>query len=234
MHDELERLIKMAYKDWKSEQLNNQEPHPDEETFACFLEDKLSPEEEEKIRAHLLACDTCAEIFSLQLKLKTGQLEDVPQGLIAQAKDLVQAAHEAPLLEIFLKLKEKALEVINTTGDVLVGQELVPAPLLRSRQIKDFKDEVIILKDFQDLRIEVKVEGCGTKAFNVTVTVKEKSTQKIIKDLRVTLIKDDLELESFLTDNGKVIFEHVLIGKYTLEISSVENKLACVLLDIRT
>ena len=234
MQDELERLIKMAYQYWKSGQPESQDPHPDAETFACLLENKLSQEEEEAVKQHLLICDSCAEVFSLQLKLKTDQLQEVPLGLIAQAKDLVRAASEVSFLEIFLKLKEKALEVINTTGDVLVGQELVPAPLLRSRQIKDFKDEVIILKDFQDLRVEVKIEGLGMQAFNVSVCVKEKSSQRIIKDLRVTLIKDDLELESFIADTGKVIFEHVLIGKYTVEISSVENKLARILLDIRT
>jgi uncharacterized protein YjbK len=55
-----------------------------------------------------------------------------------------------------------------------------------------------------------------------------------MKDLRVTLIKDDVELESYITDSGKVTFEHVLLGRYSVEISSVDNKIASVILDIKT
>ena len=122
---------------------------------------------------------------------------------------------------------------MNTTGDILVGQEFVPAPVLRSRKAKDFKDEVTILKDFKDIRVEVKIENKVGEAFDLTVLVKEKESQKVIKDLRVTLLRGDLELESYLNDPGKVIFENVLLGKYTIEISTLESKLASVLLEIK-
>ena len=148
-------------------------------------------------------------------------------------KNLLNREEDIPLLEILLRFKEKAIELINTTGDVLVGQELVPAPVLRSRLIKDFKDEVTILKDFNDIRVQIKIENKWGKVFNLKLAAKQKHTQKIIKDLRVTLLKDDLELESYLTDSGSVIFEHVLLGKYRLEISAIENKLASILLDIK-
>ncbi|MFZ2357439.1 MAG: hypothetical protein WAW67_06445, partial [Candidatus Omnitrophota bacterium] len=93
-------------------------------------------------------------------------------------------------------------------------------------------DEVIILKDFKDIRLEVKIENKQGESFNVTVIAKEKETQKLIKDLRITLAKDDLELESYHTETGKVIFENILLGRYSIGISRAENKLGCVLLDI--
>jgi hypothetical protein len=40
-------------------------------------------------------------------------------------------------------------------------------------------------------------------------------------------------MESSLSDSGKVIFEHVLLGKYTVEISTLDKKLAGILLDIK-
>ena len=76
-----------------------------------------------------------------------------------------------------------------------MGQELVPAPILRSRQIKDFKDEVTILKDFKDIRVQAKVENKGANAFSLVILVKERHTQRIIKDLRIRLLKDGAELE---------------------------------------
>jgi hypothetical protein len=234
MQDRLERLIKIVYKKWKQDEVKlGQVQHPDEEMLACFLDGSLSQEEAEQVKLHLLSCQPCAQAFAIQARLEKTQDKKVPQVLLEQVKNLLNQEASVPILEIFLRLKEKAIELINTTGDLLVGQELVPAPVLRSREIRDFKDEVTILKDFQDIRVEIKIENKGGEVFNLSLVVKQKQTQKVIKDLRATLLKDDLELESYLTDAGAVIFEHVLLGKYRLEISNIENKLASILLDIK-
>lgn len=247
MQSVLERLIKIVYRKWKSAQPKITEPHPDEETLVCFIEARLPVEESKRVRAHLVSCDSCADALAIQARLaaslratatataglKLTEEKEVPEELIERVKNLVIHKDKLSILEIMLRLKEKTLEIMNTTGDVLVGQELMPAPVLRSRRIKDFKDEVTILKDFKDIRVEVKIENKHGQAFNLTVMAKEKETQNLIKDLRVTLLKDDLELESYLTDYGKVTFEHVLLGKYTVEVSSFENKLASILLDIK-
>lgn len=236
MQDKLEKLIQTIYKKWKSDQSKILKSHPDEETLACFSEGKLSYGEKGKLIAHLISCDSCAEVVAVQAQTGSKLTEEkkVPKELVERMKELIKDKDRFPILEIILRLKEKTLEILNTTGDVRVGQELIPAPILRSRGIEDFKDEVIILKDFKDVRVEIKIENKGSKVFNLTVMAKEKNTQKIIKDLRVTLLKDDLELESYLNDQGTVTFEHVLLGKYTVEMSSFENKLASILLDIKT
>ncbi len=233
MAKKLEQLIKAVYKEWKPDYQKAAPTHPDEEALACFLEGRLSEEENERIKAHLIGCDSCAEVFALQLKVKPESLKGVPKELIEHAKNLVASQGSSSIIEIALMLKEKALEVLSTTADVLVGQEFVPAVVLRSRQIKEFKDEVTILKDFKDIRVEVKIENKRGEALDLFIFVKDKQTQSPIKDLRVTLLKDDLELESYLSTSDKVIFEHVLAGKYIVEISNIENKIASVLLDIR-
>lgn len=233
MQDKLEKLIKIVYRRWKSDQPKVLGQHLDEETVALFMEGKLSSQEETRIKKHLISCDKCIEVLAIQVKLKPGDAEKVPMQLLEGVKNLVKEEDKSPALEIILRVKEKVLEILNTTGDVLVGQELVPASILRSRKPQDFKDEVTILKDFKDIRVEAKIENKGTGAFSLTVLAKEKETQEVIKDLRVTLLKDDLELESYLADTGQVIFEHVLLGKYIVEISTLESKLASILLDIK-
>ena len=232
MEDKFERLIKMIYKKCKAGWGKGQ-AHPDEEALACFLEGRLSEDENERIRAHLVSCDSCAEAVALNLEIKPAEMKEVPLELMGRVKGLFDSQSETAPLEIALRLKEKLLEILNTTGDILVGRELVPAPVLRTRSIKNFKDEVTILKDFKDIRVEVRIENKGAGAFNLIVTAKQKLDLKIIKDLRVTLLKDDLELESYLTGSGSVTFEHVLLGRYKVEISTLENKLASVLLDIK-
>jgi hypothetical protein len=169
----------------------------------------------------------------MHIKLKPDEAKDIPEVLLRRAKDLVSQDAKQEILEIFLKLKEKALELLGTTGDILVGQEFMPAPVLRSRNITDFKEEITILKDFKDIRAEAKIENRKGKLFSLTIIVREKATQKVMKDLRITLIKNDIELESYLTDSGRATFEDVVLGRYTVEISSIDNKLASILLDIK-
>lgn len=235
MQDKIERILKIIYKRWKSKYSRDAMAHPDEEDMACFAEGRLSAEESRIIKEHLIACEICAEAFAVQarLKLTEDKLIPVPDKLIEDAKNMMGQKDKPAVLEIILRLREKALELLQTTGDVLVGQELVPAQLLRSRQIKDFKDEVTILKDFKDARVEIKIENKAAKTFTLIVVVREKQNLQVIKDLRVTLIKDELELESYLSDSGRVTFEHVLLGKYTIQISTLDNQTYQVLLDIR-
>lgn len=230
MPNQIERLIKGVYKKWKS----GQRPAalcPDEETLACFLEGRLGQRESQEVEQHLIACCRCAETLAIQAKLE-GREAPLPAGLLQPAKDLV--ADKTSPWEIFLRAKEKMLELLSSSGDILIGQELVPVSIFRSRQIKDFKDEITILKDFKDIRVEIKVENKGSGMFNLTVSAKEKANQKVIKDLRISLFRESLELESYHTDSGRVTFEHVLLGKYTIEVTSIEDKFATVLLDIKT
>jgi hypothetical protein len=160
-------------------------------------------------------------------------VNEIRTKLLTAVKNLVRKEEATALLEILLRLKGNLLELINTTGDILLGQELVPAPVLRSRKIKDFKDEVTIFKDFKDIRVQIKIENKGNQLFDLHIIATEKSTAKVLKNLRVTLLKDSLELESYLADSGKVIFEHVALGKYTVALSDIDNQLASILLDIK-
>jgi len=233
MAKDLEGLIKLAYRGWKRRHLKEQEAHPDEEEIASFLEGKLPLERSEELRQHLTCCEDCAEAVGLGLTAKNAPDNEIPVGLINSVKERL-GVKTPQALEVILKLKEKALEIIKASGDILIGQELVPAAVLRSRNIGDFKDEVVILKDFKDIRLQIRVENKTGKYFNVNIQAKDKQSKTVVKDLRVTLFKEGVELESYLNDSGSVTFEHVLLGKYRIEIADLEGDLACVLLEVKT
>jgi hypothetical protein len=233
MTNKWDKLLKLVYKKWKLTHRQKFQEHPDEEEMACFIEGRLAPPESQSLKAHLISCEPCAQAFAIQARLKSTDNLEVPEELIAQVKKIIAPQDALSVFEIILKIKDRIFEVLKTSGDVLVGQELVPAPVLRSRKIKDFKDEITILKDFQDIRVEIKIENKPGQDFTLIVTVKEKQTSRVIKDLRITLIKDNLELESYLSESGRVIFEHVLLGKYIIQMSTPESKIAQILLDIR-
>jgi len=233
MADRLEQLIGLVYKNWKAGQLQKFTEHPDEEEMSALVEGTLSEQESEGIKSHVVQCDACGYLLALRAQLDTSEDMEVPEQLIVELKSYIARRLQPTILEIALRLKEKALELLHTTGDVLMGQELVPAPVLRSRQIKDFKDEITILKDFARLLVEIKIENKQGKDFTVTVTAKEKKTSQVIKDLRATLIKEDVELESYVSEAGRVVFEHVVLGNYTIELLNIDGESARILLEMR-
>lgn len=232
MSKDLEGIIKLVYRRWKKRHLKAGEVHPDEEVVVSFLEGKLPLEESVELKAHLTHCESCAEAVGLNLTSSLAPDDDLPTGLINFSREKM-GVKDAPALEIVLRLKEKVLEVVSATGEILLGQEMIPAAVLRSRNINEFKDEVVILKDFKDIRVQIRIENKSGKYFNLNIQAKSKQSKELIKDLRVTLFKEDIELESYLNDSGSVIFEHVLLGKYKVELTDLEDNLASVLLDVR-
>ena len=208
--------------------------HPDEECLANFLDQLLPEKENDLMLKHLLICDKCAQYVSVQLKIKAHLSLEVPVSLLEKIKKMVIQNTGDNLLEIFIKLKDKALEIMQTTGDVLVGQELIPASVLRSRKIDEFKEEVSILKDLHQIRVMAKIHNKDAKSFNLTINVKDKIEQKTYKDSRVTLIKDGIELESYLVDSlGNSSFENILPGNYLVEVSRQDQKEAVINLKVK-
>jgi hypothetical protein len=233
MANYFEQIVKLIYREHKKANRFQGQEHPDEENLACFLENKLSLFEKELVQKHLLSCDLCSEYLSTQLKIQPHLSLEMPVLLLDKIKNLVSQDSGENLLEIFIKLKEKALEIIQTTGDVLFGQELVPAPILRSRKINEFKEEVSILKDLRQIRVLAKIQNKSTKSFNLTIAVKDKQGQKLDSNLRITLIKDGLELESYINDSGSSFFENIPPGNYTVGVSRQGQREAAIDLKVK-
>ena len=233
MLNSFEKIVQIVYGERKKAALFVGQEHPSEEDLACFLDGQLPDIEQDLIIKHLLSCAVCAECLSTQLKIQPHLSLDVPAALLEKIKKLVNVEASVNLLEIFLQLKEKALEIIQSSGDVLLGQELVPAPVLRSRKINEFKEEVSIVKDFQRVKILAKIQNKSAKSFNLTITVTDKLSKKNEQDLRVTLIKDELELESYLHDSGSSFFENIPPGDYSVEVSRHGQREAVIDLKVK-
>ncbi len=232
MQDYQDKIVRDTYRKWKDVHLK-ENIHLTEEDLGCLWEDKLPKEECMRIKKHILSCNVCAEALALQIKLGVVAEEEVPLELIDKAKELVYKNIGLYVLEILLNFKDNIFNVLNVTGDIVVGRELLPAAVLRSRNISNFKDEIMISKDFKDIRAEIKIENKAGKAFDLTIIIKKKDTQEVLKDLRISLFKEDAELESSLSESGKVVFSHISYGKYMVEIANLNEKVASVAICIK-
>lgn len=232
MLNDFEKIVRMVYRERKSSRGGfAPQAHLDDETLACLLEDKLPPEQRDSALNHLVDCDRCAECLSAQLGIQPHLSKDVPVYLLERVRRLVSGGMD--ILEILLNLKERAWEIIQTGGDVLVGQELIPAPVLRSRQIDNFKDTLSIIKDLREARVLVKFESKGAGFFNLSVDVRDKQGREIKKDLRMTLKKSEIELESYLGEGGGCVFENLKQGDYNIEIIRESCPIAIIDLKVK-
>ena len=233
MREDLEKLADNVYKEWKVSLKPALRQHLDEETLCCFLDGRLSRSQSLRAKEHLLRCSDCAEVFASCVKLKVLEDPVLPKDLMDFAKGLIAKQESNEYFEIALRAIGAAWEVLNTTGRVMVGNEDLALAALRSRKIGDFKDEVVISKDFKQFRVEVKVENKEQKFFSLMVSVKKKNSGKTLKDLRIKLIKDNQELESYRSTSGLATFEHLMLGRYVVEISDIVKRLASVILKIK-
>lgn len=230
----MEKLIKLVYRRWKTDHSITDPVHPDEETLACFLENRLSPEKNKKIQAHLVRCPDCAKIISACLNTQSAGETKAPDRLLEWAKDLCQPKPAPGILDIAIGLKDNLLELIKTSGGILTPPGLSPAPAWRAGSPRQKpQDEIRVFKDFEDIRVEVTIENKPNRAFNLTVLAKNKNNRETPKDLRISLFKDNRELESYVTDSGKAVFEQSLSGRYKVELTgSPGQELASIILDI--
>ncbi len=231
MTKKLDKLLEVFYKKTGS-CLGKAQSHPDEEMLACYSDNKLSEKDSLEVSSHLTSCAFCAEAFLAQLRTAGWRKYNISFGLLARLKAISGSAGDS-VFEIVLKNTGKIFDLLYTNGQVLLGQEIIPIGDLRSRNIQDFRDTVSIVKDIDNIRVEIKIDSSSAGYFDITVSVKNKKTSKLLKDYRVTLIKSDTQLESYIIERGAVTFEHISLGKYSVEISSQESKLANVTLDIK-
>jgi hypothetical protein len=228
----IEEVIKMIYQFYRKRRNQANSPCPDEETLVCFSEGRLSRSESEGVEDHLISCSRCADVVSLFCR-RLKEEREVPEFLIKRAKGLIKPSSLPNILEVILALKEKAFQILRASGDIIMDNEIVPLPVLRSRQITDFPEEARLIKEFEDLKITIHIQKRGKDRVRVNVNLVDKISLLPIGELRLTLIKDAEEIESYEAVAGNVAFDNLSFGRYIIEILRQGNKLGAINLEIK-
>ena len=167
-------------------------------------------------------------------RLKVEELGPVPDYLVESAKDLLAERRGVKFLDIAVTVVGEFVQGLKTTGDILsgVGQDLQYAGAMRSD--KDEKvSRIAVRKVIEDVCVEVDISRASGELSNVVLKVTDNVRKTPRIDLRVTLIRDDIELESYVTEGGTRSFENVHPGKYVLQISDMKRILGIVSLEIK-
>ncbi|MFC1594107.1 hypothetical protein ACFL38_02145 [Candidatus Omnitrophota bacterium] len=207
---------------------------PGIETIACYVDGILSQKERESIEYHAEICQKCKEEIACQMEVATLQKKEglsfVPSFSTEGAKNLVHEEVGVNILELVVSFTDKAIEVVRTTGDILLGGQLQPAYALRGNKIEPASTQSIV-KIFDNIRVEVEVTRQKDEFNKIILITQDNQTKTPINDLRATLIQEDIELESYIMRNGKAIFESIRPGHYIMRISDVEKPLGIIALE---
>jgi hypothetical protein len=217
---------------WKGIRRREFDTHPCEEDFISLAGGKLPDDQVKVLRQHIIDCDRCGQIFAAQITLRESNKVSVPRALVDSVRDAVGPRRWA-VCEIILQCKENCLELLHTTGEALAGLEGEPAAVMRNRMMKDFQDSLTVIKDVLGARIEIIFERRRPQDLEIGVSAKNKSNNRPLAPIRVTLRKGPVELESYLADTGRVVFSQVVPGKYTVLVLKRAHVLVEIALEIK-
>ncbi len=208
---------------------------PDNEVIACYVDGLLSKEEKITLDRHVSTCQKCKEVFAIQeevakLQEKEG-LSYVPPYVIERAKNLVNEKFGLNVLEVLVEFRDEVFKAVRSTGEIIAGLQLQPAFSLRGNQAESVKT-LSIKKVFDNVRVEIEITREQGDLNTVVLKVKDEQVETPLSDLRATLIQDEIELESYITKNGKAIFENIKQGKYLIQISSPNNPVGIINLEL--
>lgn len=208
-----------------------------EEAFACLIEGKVVAKDRKKAGRHLASCGMCREAledyqFVSKAVSETGDVR-IPNWVLERAKALLSEEAGGNVLEIAARIGQGILELVSTTGEMIVKGQAVPLPVLRGRGIAQSEQDLRVVKSFQDILADVQLEMTQMPGLDMIVRVNNKKTKQRAQGIRVTLTRDDRELESSITVDGKVAFQRLREGIYQILLTKGGEKLGVVLVDLK-
>ena len=208
------------------------------ELFAAYLEGSLTDAERKSAEKHLAGCRACREelVTSLdRLSIVAQSLHSTPAHLLARAMELGnavgpksrQAEEEENLLEIVVRSVKDSLELVWTSGQLVLAPPALPVRRARNRaETRTLEVE----KKMGRFGVVVEMEQVEDGLCQIIVRVKE--GPKHAEGIRVTLLSGSREQASFVTRRGEVLFDRIPLRAYQLAIYEAGSPVGKIRLNV--
>jgi hypothetical protein len=198
-------------------------PCPDEEMLADYLEGRLAADERPGLEEHVSECAICLEGLvvagSLFHKEDFLELDEVPPEVTEEAVLLLQSHHSRashPWPERFMRsIRDLSARLSESLG-LKAWSDLSLQPV-RSPKGTRAENPVQLRTIFQDMDVEIDMEKSGQDKANIRVKLLDRKVSR--KMVRVTLKQGEREIASYLPHGGRVLFEDIPYGHYTVTFS---------------
>ncbi len=119
-------------------------------------------------------------------------------------------------LEIVITFRERFIEAIRTTGEVVPFCSVQPGYTIRSAG--DAGEVVIIRETFGAIQVIVEIIKQGGDCHSVVLKTTDVQTALPKEDLRANLLQGETELESNKTIGGRVVLEGLKPSEYSIQV----------------
>jgi len=208
---------------------------PEEEAMVDYVHGKLSQREKEKLERHLFSCESCLDQMMIcnQFLEEEGQKEEnVPASVLDRAIRLFPVKKKKSVIEngkrFLVEILGKGKEVLDTLYPV----SLLPVTV-RGKRGGVSSHIISFDRRFEKVIVKVEIERMAKGFSQMKVRVADLKTSRPLSRLRVTLQKEEEEVASYLTENGKVLFDRLPFGRYKIDIQDRSTVLAELSIKIR-
>ncbi len=186
---------------------------PDEESLADYLGGLLTEDARQEIEAHLAACTFCVDdLVAVNKAAQDNVTEAVPQRVIDRAMALVRPPERESFLDLVVRVVRDSIELVSTTGSLVFA----PVPVaVRGRAQAAESNILQVEKELGKFKVSVEVERVEAGMCQVAVKVTGRDG-KPSEGIRVSLISGKREQASFLTRQGRAVFDGISRGEYSL------------------
>ena len=212
---------------------------PDAMLLAAYVDGKLSTAERDSIDQHLSCCDVCLDDLVAAAErsdLLSKNPRSLPDYLLRKAVDLGQAAKSPTVPEtdtafdVVLRVLENAVELVKSWGDWVQPLPAL-APAVRCRPPAFRQGAVLLEKELGIYKVELDIEQIKSMRCQIGIKLNEKHG-KPAEDIRVSLSTGKYELGSYLTRQGRAVFDEIPPGEYGLAVSDRHGSVGTIRLKI--
>jgi len=189
---------------------------PTDEMLADYIDGRLSEEERSQVEEHLSVCNDCLEELVVANSLVRGGVrvhtDQAPVEVTERAVRLVQKSNPALSGSLSQRLR-RFIEAFRSTVSHYWGWKEWRLEPIRGSKIRVAEDVIFLRKTFRDLEAEIEVEKTAENKASIHVRLHQHGNGKIT---RVTLMRGEREISSYLANGASVLFEDIPFGHYNL------------------
>jgi len=195
-----------------------------------FLYEAMPESEAEAFKRHVWECEACQiRIAKRQEEIERADEQEnwrLFQNTL-RVMDEADAGSKVNCLSVVLKVVERAIEVITTTGELLGG----PLPeSVRGLEGETIQEEYTrIVKEFKDLSLSVELKFRKLdETTELIISLFDMDKAMFMRDVNIHLAGPNIEEQKLTNDKGEVSFDIIAPGDYRATVDMGNGKTVIV------
>ena len=205
------------------------------EDCECYVDGQMAKEKVQAFESHCLNCLSCLEkLYQSDVEISPGQEKKENEQLFLKTNKLLNQLDQktgANLLEMIIKVADKAVELISTTGLLLQNRQPVAVRSTeKTEQIT--KTPLRIMQEIEDspYSLQATMQSEGNSNITLSVSIFNRDNEEFREGISANFRTPTTENSQTTDLNGEVIFQISEAGIHELTLSAGKEVIGRILL----